>query len=128
METDCDRGEGKDLWSWMGGIGGSKECMTLLGSLLTTSGILPEGIRKKVREQEWIPFPFFALTVVHFPRENRVFVVHVSPVIWFFFCLLRSRGNVLFLLVFVGFVTLICLLLIVKARAKYRTYVRVSVL
>ena len=52
--------------------------------------MLPEGITEKVREQEWIPcIP----PLVHFPTENRVFVVHGPPAIWGSFFQSVSLGH-----------------------------------
>jgi hypothetical protein len=34
------------------------------------NGMLPEAIRAKLREQEWIPTEFLALSFVHFFTEN----------------------------------------------------------
>ena len=62
---------------WMGLVG-ARRALTCRTRYCLPSGMLPEGITEKVREQEWIPcIP----PLVHFPTENRVFVVHGPPAI-----------------------------------------------
>ena len=73
--------EGKEWIYGSVGVGfvGARRTWSCRARYWLPGGILPEGITEKVRDQEWIPF---TLTLVHFPTEIRVFVVHGPPAIW----------------------------------------------
>ena len=57
------------------------------------NGMLPETIRAKLREQDWIPTELLTLPFVHFFTENWVFVVHGLLAIWGTFFVVSGLGE-----------------------------------